>query len=188
MCSYLANKRERCGRKSDTTEKIHNGPATTPISSRDWSSLAVRSGTVEAEAGDDDVHPLVGDNSKSWDDLSFKINGSAPFVDLPDDAILPFAQYDRFNSSHSQREHLLRCHTPPAFKNPLVCGRCLEGFKSRDLVVQHLQEEPLCLIKSPEIINGKVTLEQAVNDEEKALRYDGGGHVARVLLDHLPCE
>ena len=66
-------------------------------------------------------------------------------------------------SNHSQREHLVRCHTPPAFKNPLVCGRCLEGFKSQDLVVQHLQGAPPCLIKSPEIINGKVTLEQAVN-------------------------
>ncbi|KAF4999982.1 hypothetical protein FDECE_11330 [Fusarium decemcellulare] len=48
-------------------------------------------------------------------------------------------------------------------RNPLVCGRCLEGFKSNELLVQHQREEPQCLIKAPEIIHGKITLEQAVN-------------------------
>jgi hypothetical protein len=45
----------------------------------------------------------------------------------------------------------------------VVCGRCLEGFKSQDFLFQHSREEPQCLIKSPEIINGQVSLEQAIN-------------------------
>ncbi|KAK0620776.1 kinase-like domain-containing protein [Immersiella caudata] len=61
------------------------------------------------------------------------------------------------------QEHILRCHTPASFKNPLICGRCLESFKSQELVVQHLQASPPCLIKSPEIINGKMGLEQVMN-------------------------
>ncbi|KAF4472962.1 serine threonine kinase [Fusarium albosuccineum] len=64
---------------------------------------------------------------------------------------------------HRMREHIQRCHTPDNFRNPLVCGRCLEGFKSNELLVQHQREEPQCLIKAPEIIHGKITLEQAVN-------------------------
>ncbi|KAJ3541003.1 hypothetical protein NM208_g2918 [Fusarium decemcellulare] len=64
---------------------------------------------------------------------------------------------------HRMREHIQRCHTPDNLRNPLVCGRCLEGFKSNELLVQHQREEPQCLIKAPEIIHGKITLEQAVN-------------------------
>ncbi|CAM1510081.1 Fc.00g004160.m01.CDS01 [Cosmosporella sp. VM-42] len=73
---------------------------------------------------------------------------------------------------HRVKEHVFRNHTPESFKKPLVCGRCLEGFKSQGLVMQHLREEPQCLIKAPEVTNGKVSLEQAVNMRSTKRRSD----------------
>ncbi|KAF4966922.1 hypothetical protein FSARC_5455 [Fusarium sarcochroum] len=42
-----------------------------------------------------------------------------------------------------------------------VCGRCHTSFKSQELLVKHHREQLQCPIKEPEIITGKVTLEQA---------------------------
>jgi hypothetical protein len=58
-------------------------------------------GDVEAEAGEDDVPHLVGDSLKFPCGPLSDIGGHVPFFDLFDDATLPFAQYDRFNSGAS---------------------------------------------------------------------------------------
>ncbi|KAK3381257.1 kinase-like domain-containing protein [Podospora didyma] len=64
---------------------------------------------------------------------------------------------------HRVKEHIRRCHTPSSFKNPYVCGRCLENFGSQERLMQHGREEIQCIIRAPEIIHGKITLEQAIN-------------------------
>ncbi|KAK7420907.1 hypothetical protein QQX98_002471 [Neonectria punicea] len=83
---------------------------------------------------------------------------------------------------HRLKEHICRCHTPENFRNPsLVCPRCLEGFESQALLMQHQRQEQ-CLIKATEIINGRLNLEQVNNlrstkrkselsDEEKWFEY-----------------
>ncbi|KAF4457331.1 serine threonine kinase [Fusarium albosuccineum] len=79
---------------------------------------------------------------------------------------------------HRVREHLQRSHIPEDFRNPSVCGRCLLGFKSQELLMEHQREEEQCLVKAPEAIVGKMSLEQAaklqstkrkpdLSDEEK---------------------
>ncbi|KAJ3467664.1 hypothetical protein MRS44_005228 [Fusarium solani] len=68
-----------------------------------------------------------------------------------------------WESAHRMKEHLLRPHTPKSFRDPSGCPRCLEGFKTKELLAQHLRQEPQCLIKAPEIIAGQLTLEQAAN-------------------------
>ncbi|RTE75295.1 hypothetical protein BHE90_010241 [Fusarium euwallaceae] len=68
-----------------------------------------------------------------------------------------------WTSAHRVKEHLLRPHTPKSFRDPSGCPRCLEGFKTKELLAQHLRQEPQCLIKAPEIIAGQLTLEQAAN-------------------------
>ncbi|RSL61899.1 hypothetical protein CEP54_005965 [Fusarium duplospermum] len=68
-----------------------------------------------------------------------------------------------WTSAHRVKEHLLRPHTPKSFRDPSGCPRCLEGFKTKELLTQHLRQEPQCLIKAPEIIAGQLTLDQAAN-------------------------
>lgn len=68
-----------------------------------------------------------------------------------------------WESAHRMKEHLLRPHTPKSFRDPSGCPRCPEGFKTKELLAQHLRQEPQCLIKAPEIIAGQLTLEQAAN-------------------------
>ncbi|KAK3683315.1 kinase-like domain-containing protein [Podospora appendiculata] len=71
-----------------------------------------------------------------------------------------------YDSIYRVKEHIQRCHTPPPFKNPLACHRChrcLQEFESANLLYNHSREEPQCLIKAPEIINGQLSLEQALS-------------------------
>ncbi|KAK7419695.1 hypothetical protein QQZ08_010782 [Neonectria magnoliae] len=93
-----------------------------------------------------------------------------------------FEKTSRWIEIHRLKEHIYRCHTPEAFRNPsLVCPRCLEGFESQALLMQHQRQEQ-CLIKATEIINGRLNLEQVNNlrstkrkselsDEEKWFEY-----------------
>lgn len=78
--------------------------------------------------------------------------------------VRPFSWY-RFALADRKypREHIKRCHTPEYLKDRSPCLRCHEGFKTNELLAQHLREEQQCLNKSPEIIVGWVTLEQAEN-------------------------
>ncbi|RSL98872.1 hypothetical protein CEP52_010065 [Fusarium oligoseptatum] len=66
-------------------------------------------------------------------------------------------------STHRVRGHLLRPHTPKSLRGPSSCHRCLEGFKTEELLAQHSRQEPQCLIKASEIIAGQLTLEQVLN-------------------------
>ncbi|KAM5378769.1 hypothetical protein ACJZ2D_004242 [Fusarium nematophilum] len=83
---------------------------------------------------------------------------------------------------HRVKEHIFRRHTPANLNNPLVCGRCLEGFKSQALLIQHQRKEPPCIKKTLKTIDGKVSLEQAaelkatktkgdMSDEEKWMQW-----------------
>ncbi|KAK3320496.1 kinase-like domain-containing protein [Cercophora scortea] len=68
-----------------------------------------------------------------------------------------------YDSNFRVKEHIQRCHTPASFKNPLGCHRCLREFESANLLYKHSREEPQCLIRAPEIINGQLSLEQALS-------------------------
>ena len=77
-------------------------------------SLAYPLRYVEAEAGEDDVPPLVGNSSVKLLCclLSHNFGRHVPFFDLLDDATLPFAQYDRFNSGASGTVYRARVLEP----------------------------------------------------------------------------
>ncbi|KAH7001258.1 kinase-like domain-containing protein [Ilyonectria destructans] len=77
-----------------------------------------------------------------------------------------------WNTLHRTKEHIYRCHTSKSMRDPLTCPRCLTGFKSTEVLGQHLREEPQCLIKAPEIITGQLTFEQAANLRSKRRKSD----------------
>lgn len=76
-------------------------------------------------------------------------------------AVLPPGEFCKHQIRLPYREHIRRCHIPAGFIKSLICNRCHEGFLFSDLLVQHQRQEDPCPITEPEIVPGKVTLEQA---------------------------